>query len=68
MRHARLAVSLMPRPDQHGHVHRDGRARLVWEQQHTQAVVKLVFGDTLNGDDLLRGRPLVGTRSAAHAD
>src|SRR5262249_28323592 len=68
VRHARLTVTLMPRSDQHGHVHRDGRTRWVREQQHAQAVVEVVLGDTLNRDDLLWSRPLVGPRGAAHAD
>jgi hypothetical protein len=68
VRHACLTIALMSRPDQHGHVHRDGGARLVREQQYAQAVVEAVLGDALNGDDLLRGCPLVGTRGTARAD
>ena len=54
MRHAGLAVTLLPRADQHGHVDRHLGLRLVGKEQRAQAVVELVFGDALDRRHLLR--------------
>ena len=38
MRHPRLAVVLMPRPDFVGDIHRHDRARRIGEKQHAQPI------------------------------
>ncbi len=45
MRHARLAIAFVPRPDQIGHVDRDLRLGRIGIQEHPQAVRVVVFGD-----------------------
>jgi hypothetical protein len=61
VRHARLAITLMPRADQVGHVDGDGGLGLVGEQQHAQAIRESVFADAL---DLRHLRGQVGRRGA----
>jgi len=48
--HAGLAVTLVPRADQDGKIDGDDGGGAVREQQDAQAVVELVFRDTLYGD------------------
>ncbi len=51
--HARLAVALVPRADQDRQVDGDLGRRRIREQEHAQAIVQAIFGDSLDGCDLL---------------
>ena len=50
--HARLAVSFVPRPDQHSQVDRHLGAGRIGEQEHSQAVFQAVLRDSFNRSDL----------------
>ena len=52
VRHAGLAVALVPRPDHHGQVHRDRGLGRVGDEQDLEPVGQRVFGDPLD-----RGNP-----------
>ena len=54
VRHARFAVAFVAAADEHGHVHGDGRARLLGKQEHARPVGELVFGDPLDRRDFRR--------------
>ena len=49
-----FAVALVPRADEHRHVHGHGGPRAVGKQQQLQAVVELIFGDPFDGHDFAR--------------
>ena len=51
VRHAGLAIPLLPGAHQHRHVHRHLGLRLVRHQQGPQTVVELVFSDPLHRSD-----------------
>ncbi|MEJ0099259.1 MAG: hypothetical protein WDO12_05735 [Pseudomonadota bacterium] len=52
--HSRLAVVLMARADEVGHVHDDGGLGLIGKQQHAQPVGEPVFGDAFDLGDFHR--------------
>ena len=54
VRHARLAVGLVPGSHEIGHVHRDGLLRVIREEQHAEAVREGVLRDAFDGGDPLR--------------
>ena len=54
MRHALLAVALVPRADEINDVHRDGVGARVRDRQHLEAVRQPVFRDALDGRHVLR--------------
>jgi hypothetical protein len=58
VRHAGLAVALVPRADEVRDVDGHGRLRRVGEQQHREPVVEAVLGDALDRADLRRLRRL----------
>ena len=64
VRHAGFAGAFMARADPVHHVHRHHRPRAVGTEQDAQPVVEPVFGDALDGDDLLRGRRRGGSDDA----
>jgi hypothetical protein len=49
MRHARLAVTLLPRTHQHRQIHGHLGLRVVGKKQNPQAIVELVFADAFDG-------------------
>jgi hypothetical protein len=65
--HARFAVALVPRTDQYREVHRDFGARRIGEQEHAQTIIQAVFGNSLDGGDLL-GRFGSGVRAGRESD
>ncbi len=66
MGHARFAITFVPRADEHRQVDRNERFGIVREQQHPEAVFKLVFGNSLNRGDHLGSR-FIGNEGIGHA-
>ena len=66
MRHAGFPSAFVPRPDHIGHVDRDSWLGVIGEQEHLEAVVQAVFGDTLHRGDLAGfGRGAMGAKNRA---
>ncbi len=58
--HAGLAVALHARSDEDGLIDGDLGRRRIGEENDAESVVEMVFRDTLDGDDLLRGGGRLG--------
>ncbi len=56
VRHARLAVALMPRADEIRHVHGHRRLGRIGEEKHLEPVAQAILGDALDRGDLFRRR------------